>query len=366
MRKLLVPCVALLLGPSTLANFGANFDFNYQEPSNQNQKQKIVKHVDQDIYGEHKFKLKKLFGLNRQELKNSELLKVVVHADIYSSRSKARLVINNRPSRDVVHLNEFENKFVFKIPNNIEELRSLQLEMRGRIYVQKIVAVLKKNQGRTQTLTKDLYTTLQGQSTINATRKLALQKQSGKKLMNITLTGDSAKGKGTAQLLIDGYPVGQKQVLSKFGSTLKFNVPKHSNIIGQDLLRVKIALKGNIYVESISAKVKGQGRAPINRSHNEDVFIDLSGNKTVYISDILQNTTRSDQNKAVKKVLITMSSKKNRGKAKVCSGFECSNQIALSYMAQDIALNTHGALLEDISVQTRGQATIETIKVIFE
>ncbi|OUR94147.1 hypothetical protein A9Q84_17715 [Halobacteriovorax marinus] len=374
MRKILLPCAIatnLLLSPNIFAAEQKRFDFNYHQPSQPQQRERLVQHVNDDVYGEKVFKIKKMFNLGSMQHKHKKLVKLIVFADAYGPRAKTRMIINKRPSGQVVHMDQFESKFVFKIPEHQSsldgELRSLQLEMRGRIYVQKIVAVLKE-ESRIQTITEDMWETYQGQNTIAVKRVLKLRQHQGKKLAFIEIEGDSARGGGKAQLHIDGYPVGPSQTLAKFGSTLRFKVPAHVAALGEGIGSVQIKLKGNIYIESISAGLKDSRRGGHQqpRSHSEVVDMDLSGNQTVLLSDLVSQLTPRQLRRPLKSVSITVSSKRNRGKAKLCVSGVCSQVEDLSTMSTVITEQSFGQALEDFTLQTRGKVTVEKIKFIFQ
>lgn len=390
MRKILLPCAiatSLLLSPQLSARHIGDFDFNYDQPDyseysddfdfnydQPNQKERLVQHLNEDIYDHKIYKIKKMFKLGSHAHKGQKLVKLVVHADAYSSRAKARLVINKVPSSQVVHMDQYKTKFVFKLPAHQSsldgDLRSLQLELRGDLHIRKMVAVL-KNSNRIQKVSEDMWETFQGQNLVPVKRILKLRQHQGKKLAYVEVEGDSARGRGQVQLMIDGYLVGGPQVLAKFGSTLKFKVPNHIPALGNGIGRVQLKLKGNIYIESLSAGLKtknggGHQEPPRGRSHSEIVDMDLSGNQTVFLADVLDQLSPRLMNKPLKSIKVTVSSKRNRGKAKLCISGDCLEAHSLANGPKVISEQIFSEGLSELSLQTRGKVTIEKVELKFQ
>src|SRR4051812_11536782 len=84
--------------------------------------------------------------------------------------------------------------------------------------------------------------------------------QYGRRLNYIVLTGSSRYGQARARLLIDGRPSAAGiQALGRVQTDAYFYLGDSESVIGEDANRLEIEIRGNAYVESLTAEIDDAG-----------------------------------------------------------------------------------------------------------
>lgn len=112
-----------------------------------------------------------------------------------------------------------------------------------------------------QVIDRQLNMQIRGPQLIMLGRQFQIRQHRGKVLRRVVVNGSSAAGRGSAQLLVNGSPVGPAQTLQRGGSRLVFQLYENQNVIGRDIQRLQLQVRArNGYISNVRAVVRGGNR----------------------------------------------------------------------------------------------------------
>lgn len=194
-------------------------------------------------------------------------------------------------------------------------------------------------------------------------RRTGIQLQ-GKKLKKVILKASSARGYGTAQLLINGAPIGLPQIIPTHVEKLVFpvaNLVYGPGVVGGDIGTVQIELQGKIFVKVVAANVSSN----INRQtiRHFAVHQTLRGQQHLSLAQLIGHR-HGLQNKSVKSLSLTISSARGRGSVIVMA----HGQILAHLSAPQFSLTQQiqlplGTNPHSVKIRTRGLITISHLSL---
>lgn len=327
----------------------------------------------------------------RARLQGESIHKVVIHASSEHGNGQARLLVNGQlSSHATVTLPRAMEKHPFKLDpftNTVgRSLRSLDLEMRGRIYVEKVIFhVLRTHTppgpgpvdpGRPQVeiVRQQLNETIQGEGGLHLFRlfNLANERQ-GQSLRRVTILARSARGNGEAQLHINDQSVGMSQLIGFSSSRLSFEVGGQR--IGQEIRGLRLQVRGNVVIEEVSLEIETRGVPgpgpgfPVERRIEQIVNQRLYDTNGVSLLDLMR-IDRRHEDRIVESVELVLRNADMASKVKLCQLVEgsfqtitCSNPTMLSGGAQIVRLTSlNFARLRELQLSVRmGMIDIDRI-----
>lgn len=189
--------------------------------------------------------------------------------------------------------------------------------------------------------------------------------QKGKKLKKIVIKASSMRGFAQAQLLINGQAVGYPQTIPMYTEKLVFQVANQMygpSILGQDIGKVQIELKGNVTVKMVAMKVKQNQFGHMSKTFQ--VHQTLRGEQRIRLAQLIGPQIRNLAHKQVKSIVLTVSSARGHGSVIVAGGGQVlANFIAPMYQTSQLIRLPWGASLQSLKIRTRGMITIKSVKV---
>jgi hypothetical protein len=362
-------------------------DFNYSfETLSRNNKVRLREQINRNFRGQNKLKVRQILGMNAS-YRGMTLKKVIIVGSTAAGRGKATLMINGYEV-DQTQVPTYEQRNVL-LPNpneNIigEEVRTVQIKLKGNFHVSKLIAVLEDNgfdnghSPRVQILSQPVQQNFRNQSKLAVRNLLNMGQQfRGDKLTKVILKAESAHGRGQAKLLINGSQVGRSQTIGKWLDTIEFSVPSYMQEIGYDINTVKIELQGNIYVESLNARIMKSATDDYDNG-NDWGYDPIDGGQlssrpyqTVYAQSSLSlaellNASYRDGAKRVETVTIEARASV-RGQIQLCTvgRFQTCTETKIVRGSTRAQFHLRGMhKLQDIRVKTQGNMTITSIKAM--
>ncbi len=95
---------------------------------------------------------------------------------------------------------------------------------------------------------------LVGENVLKVRKLLRMNKQyKGYKVKKVILFAASDRGRAKAQLMINGMPSSDRKIIGQYSEKLVFKLDNSQNVLGMDINKIQIRLKGRIDVEKITA-----------------------------------------------------------------------------------------------------------------
>jgi len=229
----------------------------------------------------------------RARLQGQELKRVVIFASSEMGNGQARLLVNGQISAEGAQtLPRPITKFAFRLDPfaNIpgRSLRTLELEMKGRIYVEKVVfhvaeaqrppgpGPVNPGQPQIEVVRQQLNETIQGEGGLHLFRLFNLgAERQGQALRRVTVLARSQRGQAQAQLHINDQSSAQAQFIGVTSTRLTFET--NGMRIGQQIQGLRLQVRGNAVIEEVSLEfegrsVPGPGPGPIQERRIEQVL----------------------------------------------------------------------------------------------
>lgn len=224
----------------------------------------VSKHIGQNYRGENILPIRQLLGLG-PEYRGEEVDYVVLTASTAAGHGQAALLVNDQMEGFSQTVATRVSQYYFELsPGAVlgETIRSLQFQIRGNFYVERIEVAFKKNY-----IEKVINQRFRGVNTLKVRALLGIdQSYRGQRIKSVILTGSTAAGRGQAQLFVNDQMYGRPQVVGTRTRDYFFDLG-FDNVIGQDIMTLQLDLQGNFYVEKIAVEFEGRrGRRDGGRS----------------------------------------------------------------------------------------------------
>lgn len=214
----------------------------------------------------------------RAQLQGQRIKEVTITASTEQGNGQARLLVNQSSSEQPRIIARQMARYTFQVDpfaNSINQgLRSLELEMRGRFYVEKVVFSLLQTSGpsnpgpsvpsgpQTEIIRQQINQSIQQEGGLNLFRtfNLAAERQ-GQSLRRVTVLARSQRGFAQAQLLVNDQGASQAQSIGGTSTRLTFELSGQR--IGREVQSLRLQFNGFLVIEEVSLEFDRGGSAPI-------------------------------------------------------------------------------------------------------
>jgi hypothetical protein len=238
----------------------------------------------------------------RSQLQGQRIREVTITASTEMGNGQARLLVNQQSSEQPRTVARQMARYTFAVDpfaNSINQgLRTLELEMRGRFYVEKVVFGLVQNSGpvnpgpslppqpQTEVVRQQFNEVINQEGGLNLFRNfnLGVERQ-GQAVRRISVLARSQSGYAQGQLLINDQGSGQAQSIGTSSTRLTFELSGQR--IGREIQGLRLQFRGYLIVEEVTLEfdragsIPGPGPGPIlerriEQSINQRIY-DTSG-----------------------------------------------------------------------------------------
>jgi hypothetical protein len=302
--KRLVLSSLLILSTSLHADAGRRGDHSPgRDPwENQGSERDVELQLNRYFEGQTRFDLLQ-DAYTRTQLQGKRIKEVTITASTEAGNGQARILTNQQSLEQPRVVARQMARYTFQIDpfaNSINQgLRTLELEMRGRFYVEKVVfTMLQTNtpthpgypgpgtpsQPQVDVVRQQFNETIQQEGGLNLFRNfnLAVERQ-GQSLKRVTVLARSQRGHAQGQLLINDQGSSQAQTIGTSSTRLSFNL--NGQRIGREIQGLRLHFRGHLIVEEVTLEFERGGSSPgpgpvlerrIEQSINQRIY-DTSG-----------------------------------------------------------------------------------------
>lgn len=287
--KRLVLSSLLVLSTSLHADVGArrgdrtperdpwNNQFESYDPwENQGSVRDVELQLNQYYQGQQRLDLLQ-DAYTRAQLQGQRIKEVIITASTEGGNGHARLLVNGQSleaPRTVARQMARYSFAVDPFANSINQgLRALELEMRGRFYVEKVVFSLLQaggpvypgpgipSQPQVEIVRQQFNEVIQQEGGLNLFRnfKLAAERQ-GQVLRRVSVLARSQSGYSQGQLLVNDQGSGQPQSIGYSSTRLTFDLSGQR--IGREIQGLRLQFRGYLVVEEVTLEFERGGSAP--------------------------------------------------------------------------------------------------------
>jgi hypothetical protein len=348
-------------------------------PRPDNSQIRLIEEVNRQFTGVATLPIIQTFRL-LQQYPGYELVSVELQGQSDFGRGQAGLVINNMPSRATQVVGPTRSILRFDLPQNQniigDTLRSLQFDLRGRIFVNRLAVTLAPVtvQEVVETRFWQQYT---GDNTIQVGRELSLNQHNGKTLEYVELTASSFAGRAQAILQINGQNVMMPQVIGAGREVIRFELPSRgAYALGSDVRTLTIRVVGNVRTDHLAVGlISRRGNAP--RPTPGPVFpavftaepnVVVTGTQSISLAQLV-NDARQD-GRRVTSVEITGRSRNGVGRVQICERLSFRSDCRpVQNLGVAQTVTSHwigGSRLGDLRIEAQGQMQIMKVVIRFE
>jgi hypothetical protein len=324
----------------------------------------------------------------RARIQGKEIKKIVIEASSEQGNGQARLLVNGQSSAEGAQtLPRPVTKVAYKLDsfaNTVgRSLRTLELEMKGRIYVEKVIFHVVEaqrppgpgpgNPGQPQieVVRQQLNETIQGEGGLNLGRVFNLTERQGQALARVTILARSARGQAQAQLLVNDQTSAQAQLIGMSSTRITFET--NGMRLGQQIQSLRLQVRGNAVIEEVSLEFENRnvpGPGPIQERRIEQVLNQrLYDTNGVAIRELMRLERRHDE-RQVESVELVLRNADMASTVKLCQTIEgqfqsinCAAPTRLSAGAQVVRLTAQNFVkVKELSLSVRmGMIDIDRI-----
>lgn len=249
---------------------------SYDPWENQGSVREVELQIDQYYHGQQRLDLLQ-DAYTRAQLQGQRIKEVIITASTEAGNGKARLLVNGQSleaPRTVARQMARYSFAVDPFANSINQgLRALELEMRGRFYVEKVVFSLLQaggpvypgpgipSQPQVEIVRQQFNEVIQQEGGLNLFRnfKLAAERQ-GQVLRRVSVLAKSQSGYSQGQLLINDQGSGQPQSIGYSSTRLTFDLSGQR--IGREIQGLRLQFRGYLVIEEVTLEFERGGSAP--------------------------------------------------------------------------------------------------------
>lgn len=355
-----------------------------------------------------------LLGLG-DEFNGRRLEFIQLRGNAAQSFGEVALFVNNVQLGSPLTLDRWDRDYTFRLDSRYNvlgtDIRTVQLRVRGRAQVATLAAQLNAsgwdNPGRPEDprqgdfLEVRLNQQFQGTNVLNVRRLLRMGPEyRDREVRRVILRARTERGRGTAQLLVDGYTVDRIQTVGEFTEDYTFFLERGRNRTELDFRNLELDLRGRFTVDSIAVEFErgyrpepgrpepgrpGPGRpGPVRpdprpgrpddrleRSVNVRVNQYFTGSNTLSVLQVL-GLDRRFEGRPISQVTVTASASNGRSYAELVVNGRISGEyqtFGAQMQTNSFFLPTYesvlGRDLRSLELMLRGDFYIESIGVTF-
>ena len=281
--KKLVLSTLLILSASVYADtigFGNNIPGN--DPwGNQNYERDVELQLNRYFEGQSRLNLLQDSYI-RAQLQGKRIKEITITASSEAGNGQMRLLVNQRSNEGARTISRQLGRYSFQVDPNAnsinQNLRALEIEMRGRLYVEKVVFNMLQNntpnypdypgpgtpsRPQVDVVRQQFNETIQQEGGLNLFRNfnLALERQ-GQTLSRVTVLARSQRGHSQGQLLINEQGSSEAQLIGTSSTRLSFEL--NGQRIGREIQALRLQFRGYLIVEEVTLEfVRAGSSQPI-------------------------------------------------------------------------------------------------------
>lgn len=226
----------------------------------------------------------------RARLQGERIRDIEITASTEMGNGQARLLLNGQSLESAQTVDRAMRSYTFRVDPFANQagqsLRTLELEMRGRFYVEKVVfnvlqaqrppgpGPVNPGQPQVEVVRQQLNETIQGEGGLHLFRLFNLgAERQGQALRRVTVLARSQRGHAQAQLHINDQSSAQAQFIGVTSTRLTFET--NGMRIGQQIQGLRLQVRGNAVIEEVSLEFEGRnvpGPGPIQERRIEQVL----------------------------------------------------------------------------------------------
>lgn len=223
----------------------------------------------------------------RAQLQGKRIREITITASTEAGQGQARILTNQQSLEQPRIVARQMARYTFQIDpfaNSINQnLRTLELEMRGRFYVEKVVFTMLQNstptnpnypgpgtpsQPQTEVVRQQFNESINQEGGLNLFRNFNLgAERQGQSLRRVTVLARSQRGYAQGQLLVNDQGSSQAQSIGTSSTRLSFELSGQR--IGREIQGLRLQFRGYLIVEEVTlefergSSIPGPGPGPI-------------------------------------------------------------------------------------------------------
>ena len=166
----------------------------------------------------------------------------------------------------------------------------------------------------------------------------------------------------TAQLLINGRPVGYPQTITERETSLHFTLPDNrSNTLGEEITSVDLEITGSVHARMVVAELESNIVAPVIARLNKSFY----GNERLTMAQLLRSVPGVNTQTAVESITLVT---RGRGKVTISSSMgTVQGMVEVSGRARPASIRVvDGSDLTQLALFIAGSVTIEEVRVNYQ
>jgi len=321
----------------------------------------------------------------RMQLQGQRVQELILTASTEQGNGQARLLINGQALEGAQTVARQMRSYRFRVDTS--NLRSLELEMRGRFYVEKAVFTLSQISGpvnpgpgipsgpQTEVVRQQLSETIQTEGGLQLFRMFNLaNERQGQGVRRITVLARAQSYGAIAQLLVNDQNSGISQSINTSSQRLTFELSGQR--IGREIQGLRLYFRGNVLIEEVSIEFDragsvnpGPGPGPILESRIEQVVNQrLYETNGISLAALMRIDSRQ-LNRIVDSVELVLRNSDYGARVKLCQMVQgqnimnCGNITTLNPGSQIVRLSSvNFARLSEVNLSVRmGMIDIDRI-----
>lgn len=331
----------------------------------------------------------------RTQLQGLRIKDITIVASTEQGAGQATLSLNGQALEASKVVARQMASYTFRVDANAsvvgQSLRSIELGMLGRFYVEKVIFNVLENSGpngpgpnrppqgpQVEVVRQQLNERIQQEGGLELFRmfNLGLERQ-GQSIKRVTVLARSARGFAQATLLINNQQASVSQTVDDSLSRLTFEVGP-SMRIGSEIQGLRLYFRGNVTVEEVSIEIVKRGGGiqipPSNERRFEQVINQrLYDTNGVALGSLMQIPARFDE-RLVDSVELTLRNSDMGVRLKLCQVLQdqfqsvnCGVPVTISSGSQIVRLSAvNFAKLKELTLSSRmGMIDVDRIAIIF-
>ena len=329
----------------------------------------------------------------RSQLQGSRIQSITIVASTEQGQGQASLVLNGQSiesSKIVARQMAQYNFRVDPFANVVGlSLRSIELSMQGRFYVEKFIFNLRENSGsdcrgpcrppesQVEVVRQQLNERIQQEGGLELFRmfNLGMERQ-GQIVKRVTVVARSARGMGQASLMVNNQQASSIQNISFDSTRLSFDLSQGMRI-GQEIQGLRLYFRGDITVDEVSIEIekRGGGQIPPSQERRFEQLVNqrLYDTSGVDLRSLMQIPSRFDE-RVIESVELVLRNSDIGVSLKLCQVIQdrfqsvnCAAPTRISSGAQVVRLSgINLAKLRETTLSTRmGMVDIDRIAINF-
>ena len=333
----------------------------------------------------------------RAQLQGKRIREVTITASTEAGNGQVRLLANQRSNEGVRIVGRQLARHTFQVDPNAnsinQNLRTLELEMRGRFYVQNVVFTMLQNntpdypnypgpgtpnRPQVDVVRQQYNESIQQEGGLNIFRNFNLGiERNGQVLKRVTVLARSQRGHAQGELLINAQGSSEAQIIRTTPTRLSFEL--NGQRIGREIQGLRLQFRGYLLVEEVTLEFERAQSYPgpgeiLERRIEQAVNQRIYETNGVRLLDLMR-LDRRHENRIVDSVELILNNSDYGVLLKLCQQVStgpyqsvvCANNIMVSPGMRSVRLSSlNYARLAEISLSVRmGMISIERIAINF-